>query len=79
MTAAIIGLLCAVLPLVIRWIERRWAKDTPQARHDATIATIHSEVATGDAGAVNARIEHALDRLQDQGGSHTERPGSGQT
>ena len=78
MTAAIIGLLCTVLPLVIRWIERKWAKDTPQARHDATIATIHSEVATGDAGAVNARIEHALDRLQGESGSHTGGSGGGQ-
>lgn len=64
MTAGIIALLSALAPLIVAWVLRRWAQDTPQARHDATTARIHSEVATGDSDAINVRLAHDLDRLQ---------------
>ena len=77
MITAILAFIPALLGLIASILARKWAKDTPQARHEQTIATIHSEVATGDTGAVNARIEHALDRLQNASGSHTGGSGGG--
>lgn len=69
MTAGIIALLCALAPLLVAWIRRRWAQDTPQARHDANTKAIHREIATGDVDAVNVRLARDLDRLQNARGS----------
>lgn len=70
MTAAIIGILLALAPLLVAWVRRRWAQDTPQARHDTNTADIHGEVATGDAIAINSRLARDLERLQNAAGSN---------
>jgi len=68
MTAGIIALLSALAPLIVAWVLRRWAQDTPQARHDTKVAEINREIATGDARAVNVRLERDLERLQNARG-----------
>ena len=78
MITAILAFLPALLGLIGSILARKWAKDTPQARHEHTTAEINSEVATGDVDAINARIDTALDRLQDAGGSHPSGQGGGQ-
>ena len=67
MITAILAFLPALLGLIGSILARKWAKDTPQARHEHTTAEINSEVSTGDVDAVNARIDTALDRLQNAG------------
>ena len=64
MITAILAFLPALLGLIGSILARKWAKDTPAKRHEHTTAEINSEVATGDASAVNARIDTALERLQ---------------
>ena len=70
MITAILAFLPALIGLIGSILARKWAKDTPQTRHEHTTAEINSEIATGDASAVNARIDTALDRLQNASGSH---------
>lgn len=68
MITAILAFIPALLGLIGSILVRKWAKDTPAKRHDQTIADINSEIATADVDAVNARIDTALDRLQNPGG-----------
>lgn len=76
MTAAIIALIGSLTPLVIAWVLRRWAQDTPQARHEDNAADIHAEVATGDAVAINSRLARDLERLQNSRSGHPVGPSS---
>ena len=75
MITAILAFLPALIGLIGSILARKWAKDTPAKRHEHTTAEINSEVATGDVDAVNARIDTALDRLQNPGGRNPERSG----
>ena len=61
MIAAIIGLLCTVLPFVFKLIERKW---TPQAKREHELEEINQAIGRGDSVAVNDRLERVLDRLQ---------------
>lgn len=78
MITAILAFLPALIGLIGSILARKWAKDTPQARHDHTTAQINSEIAVGDSGAVNARIDTALDRLQNASRRDPERSSGGQ-
>lgn len=75
MTAAIIALVGSLAPLFVAWMLRRWAQDTPQARHDSNTADIHAEVATGDVDAINSRLARDLERLQNASRSDPKRQG----
>lgn len=77
MITAILAFLPALLGLIGSILARKWAKDTPQARHEHTTAEINSEIATGDVDAVNARIDTALDRLQNAGDRNSSGSGGG--
>ena len=76
MIAAAIGLLCTVLPFVFKLIERKWARDTPQKRHDDARAEIDRAIADGDAGSVNRLLDSDIDRLQSSRASAERKPGS---
>lgn len=64
MTAAILGILSALIPFVI-WIIRRRAeaKDDPQKQHERAYREIDSDIAIGNSGRASAHASDSLDEL----------------
>jgi hypothetical protein len=77
MITAILAFLPALIGLVGSILARRWARDTPQARHDDARERINLAIADGDVDGVNSLLDSSLDRLQDSG-SGVERKRSGE-
>jgi hypothetical protein len=69
MITAILAFLPALIGLVGSILARRWARDTPQARHDDARERINRAIADGDVDGVNSLLDRSIDRLQDSGGS----------
>ena len=80
MTAAILAILAALVPLVIVLIRRRIAKaDDPKIQTEKRIEVLHKEIANDDEKASRLRIGRLLDRARlrhSQG--HSKRPGTPQ-
>jgi hypothetical protein len=64
-TAAILGLLAALVPLLVWLIRRRLtAQDDPTQQHRDRISDLDSDIATRDVDAANTHAARDLDELE---------------
>jgi hypothetical protein len=69
MTAAILAILAAVIPLVV-WLVRRSIEksDDPKEQHRKRVESAESAIAKGDADALSANLASMLQRLREAKG-----------
>ncbi|MEW6303500.1 MAG: hypothetical protein AB1705_08525 [Verrucomicrobiota bacterium] len=63
-TAAILGLLGVLAPLLVRWIYRRWArKDDPVAQKEVRSEKINEAIGRGSERGVNLLLDDLVQRV----------------
>lgn len=77
MTALVLGIISALIPLLVIWIRRKM-NETPKDKLPQTYDTVAKEVSSGNANAVNARLDDVLNRVHTSKGNISGQ-GSGKT